>query len=175
MENPNPNPHSNQTLSLIAAMGKKGELGNQNALLWHLPKDFAWFKKHTLGCPVIMGRKTFESIGKPLPGRANFVVTQNANYPHFNNELMVYNQPEEAIQKAFALHSKVFIIGGGTLYSQTLEQAQLLYITVVDAEFEADTFFPTIDPNHWELIFSEPHEPDEKHAYHFEFQIWVRK
>lgn len=174
MENPNPKPGSDHSLALIAAVGQNGEIGNQNELLWHLPKDFKWFKKHTMGCPVVMGRKTFESIGKALPGRPNLVVSQNAQFGD-PSVISVFTNLQEAIQEAFKLNPKVFIIGGGTLYSQTLDQAQFLYITVVHGSFPADTFFPKIDPKQWELIFSEQHKADALHAHDFEFQIWVRK
>lgn len=160
-------------VSLIAAIGRNYELGKDNQLLWHLPNDLKFFKQHTLRHAVVMGRRTFESIGRPLPNRINIVVSQ-----HFQPPAEVYR----AVSLADALEvarengeTECFVIGGARLFSEALDFADKLYITRVDAEFEADVFFPEMDMTEWELSFSEAHPSDEKHAYPYTFEIYDRK
>lgn len=161
-------------ISLIAAIGKNRELGAGNDLLWHLPDDFAWFIRHTRDHPVIMGRKTMESLGKPLRNRRNMVVSRNTNlskegfetFPNLNEALISARLTEE---------SEIFIIGGGQLYAQALSIADKLYLTHVNAEFpKADTYFPDYG-NDWNKVYSEFHDKDQKHEYTFEFTILERK
>lgn len=128
-------------ISVVAAIGKNRELGKDNKLLWHIPEDMQHFKTITWGHPVIMGRKTFESIGKPLEGRTNIVITKNKNYKPEN--VLVAHSLEEAISIGESRDEKeIFIIGGGQIYHLALKFADKLYLTVVDGTFEADTFFP---------------------------------
>jgi len=129
-------------ISIVAVVSKrKRAIGNQNQLLWHLPEDLKRFKKITLGHPIIIGRKTYESIGKPLPGRTNIVVTREHNFP--NSDVVVAHSLEEAIEQAKTIdQEEVFIIGGGEIYRQAISIAQKIYLTLVDDEKEADTFFP---------------------------------
>jgi dihydrofolate reductase len=152
-------------------VGINNEIGFQNNLLWHLPDDFKWFKKHTLGKPVIMGRKTFESIGKPLPERANIVVSKNVDKIEGT---IVTDNLEEAINLAFSKSDHVFIIGGASVYEQTLPLADSVYITKVRQQFEADAFFPNLNSDDWKLYYSLFHPKDEKHAHDFEFMIWKK-
>lgn len=126
-------------LSLIAAVARNGAIGKDNTLLWHLPEDLKFFKRTTLGCPVIMGRKTYDSIGRPLPGRRNVVVTRNADWSASGIE--VAHSLDEALARV-AGEAKVFVIGGAQLYEQALGLADELVLTEVDADYEADTFFP---------------------------------
>jgi dihydrofolate reductase len=129
-------------LSIIAAIGKNRELGKDNDLLWHIPGDLPRFKKLTSGHPVILGRKTFQSIGRPLPNRTNIVITRD---PSFAQEgIIVVSSFEEALEKAKTAPGaqEVFVIGGGSIYAQAIDQVDRLYLTVVDATAEADTFFP---------------------------------
>jgi dihydrofolate reductase len=129
------------TLSIIAAIGRNRELGKDNKLLWNIPEDMAWFREKTKGHPVIMGRKTFASIGRPLPGRCNIVITKDPNFQ--TNGIHVANSLEKAIEIGKAQgNDELFIIGGANLYAQTLPLADKLYITCIDANFDADTFFP---------------------------------
>lgn len=152
------------TLSLIAAVARNGAIGKDNTLLWRLPEDLKFFKRTTLGCPVIMGRKTFESIGRPLPGRRNIVVTRNTAWQHEGVE--VVHTLDEALAVA-ADEARVFVIGGGELYAQALPRADELILTEVDADFDADTFFPTWDRQAFTEQSRETHQADAGWAYHF--------
>lgn len=164
-------------LSIIAAMGKNNEIGKDNKLLWHLPADMKHFKEITSGHSVIMGRKTFESIGHPLPNRRNIVITRNKDY--INSQVEIVNSLEEALRLVSLEHGRnfeenqdeveVFIIGGGEIYKQALDKANKIYLTQIDQSFDADTFFPNINTDTWEKISEERHEPDEKNLYVYEF------
>ncbi len=152
------------TLSLIAAVARNGAIGKDNALLWRLPEDLKFFKCTTMGCPVIMGRKTFESIGRPLPGRRNIVVTRNASWLHEGVE--VVHALDEALA-ALASEARVFVIGGGELYTQALPRADELILTEVDADFEGDTFFPPWDRSAFVEQSRETHQAEAGWPYHF--------
>jgi len=152
------------TLSLIAAVARNGAIGKDNALLWRLPEDLKFFKRTTLGCPVLMGRKTFESIGRPLPGRRNIVITRNATWQHDGVE--VAHSLDEALTLA-AQEARVFVIGGGELYAQALPRADELILTEVDADFEGGTFFPPWDRRAFVEHSRETHHSDLGWPYHF--------
>ncbi|HAH55177.1 MAG TPA: diacylglycerol kinase [Flavobacterium sp.] len=157
---------------LIAAVAENNALGKNNDLLWHLPKDFKRFKEVTTGHHIIMGRKTFESFPKPLPNRTHVIITRQKNY-HIEGCIVVQN-----LEKALAVCPKnepVFIIGGGEIYSQSIHLANQLDITRVHHSFEADVFFPEIDPNIWKLTSEIFNPKDEKHLYDYTFQTFVRK
>ncbi len=146
----------NSKLSLIAVIGKNREIGKDNHLLWNIPGDLARFRKITQGHPVIMGRKTFESIGHPLPGRTNIVVSHSLKTPG----VVVVSSLEEAIEKAREApgSGEIFVIGGGSLYGQAIARADRLYLTVVDRMAPgADTFFPPYD-RFTKVLFREPHK-----------------
>lgn len=131
----------NPLISLIAAIGENRELGRNNQLLWHLPKDLEYFKKTTQGHPVIMGRKTFEAIGKPLPDRTNIVLTRKKNYKQ--KGVKVFNDFNKALNFAKQIEKdEIFIIGGEQVYKQTIDIADMLYLTIVKGKFKADAFFP---------------------------------
>lgn len=156
-------------ISIIAAIGKHNELGKNNTLLWDLPNDMAHFREKTRGHIIIMGRKTFESIGKPLPGRQNIVITTD---PHYSEAgVTVAHSYEEALTRCdFANYpDEVFVIGGAQIYTQALPTADTLYITHVDGEFNADTFFPEIDTTVWKEASRESHSPDQYHQYGYSF------
>lgn len=160
-------------ISLIAAIGKNNELGKSNTLLWHLPADMKHFKEITTLHPVIMGRKTFESIGKPLPNRRNIVITRNVNYKKEGVEL-VYSL-NEALDLFPDQNEEIFIIGGAELYRQTMPVADKLYITHVDAEDkDADAFFPEIIPIVWNEVSHIEHEIDEKNIFPYTFSIYEK-
>lgn len=159
-------------ITIIAAVADNNALGKNNELLWHLPNDFKRFKSITTGHYIIMGRKTFESFPKPLPNRTHVIITRQKNYS-YDGCIIV-----DSLQNALATCSKekeVFIIGGGEIYKQSIEIADKLDITKVHDTFEADTFFPEIDLDKWNLIASEFHPKDEKHLYDFSFQTYIRK
>ena len=161
------------TISLIVAASENNVIGKNNQLLWKLPNDLKFFKNTTWGFPVIMGRKSFESVKKPLPGRTNIVVTTNPDWK-YETVIRVSNL-EEGIQKAAETNSKqAFIIGGGEIYKQSMDIADVIYITRVHAQLEGDTFFPVIDESKWQLTSNQDFEADEKHAYSYSFQIWKK-
>ncbi|MDO4762854.1 MAG: dihydrofolate reductase [Flavobacteriaceae bacterium] len=159
-------------ITIIAAIGKNNELGKDNQLLWHLPEDLKHFKNLTSGSPIIMGRKTFESIGKPLPNRTNIVVSRQDNW--FEEGILIVPSLKEALKHAKKISEDIFIIGGGNIYAQTMDLADKLKITQVDFETQADTFFPKIDESIWQKTNEICHTKDEKHAYNFCFQTWER-
>jgi len=131
----------NPMISIICALAGNGAIGKDNKLLWHIPEDLKRFKDLTMGKPLIMGRKTFESIGKPLPGRTNIIVTKDPNYKAAG--CLVCDSLEKAIDQAKGINNEeVFIIGGGQIYHQSISLADKLYLTLVAGEYEADTFFP---------------------------------
>lgn len=152
-------------LSLITARARNGVIGIENRLPWHLPEDLKYFKATTLGCPVVMGRKTFESIGRPLPGRRNMVVTRNAAWSAAGVE--TFGSIEAALA-ACAEEQEVFLIGGAELYQQALPYTHKAYITEIEAEFEGDAHFPTLPDNEWKEISRESHiNPRDHWPYHF--------
>ncbi len=159
-------------ITIIAAIGKNGELGKDNNLIWHLPNDLKRFKKVTSGHHVIMGRKTFESLGKPLPNRTNIVITRNTSYTA--EGCVVVNSLEDAINAA-SEDSNPFILGGAEIYSQAIKIADVLDLTLVGAALDADAFFPEVDMSYWEGISRENFDIDEKHQYPYSFVRFERK
>lgn len=153
-------------------MGEKNEIGADNQLLWHLPKDLKHFKDLTSGHPIIMGRKTYESIGKALPNRTNIVISRKKNW--FEEGILIVGSIKEAVKFAKKIDENVFIIGGGNIYEQTMELADKLEVTLVKAELKADTFFPKIDPKIWKLSEEVFHEKDEKNQYDFSFKTYEK-
>jgi dihydrofolate reductase len=159
-------------ITIIAAAGQNNELGKDNDLVWHLPNDFKRFKKLTTGHHIIMGRKTFESFPKLLPNRKHIVISRNKSY---NPEgVIVVKSLNEALQ-AVKDDAQPFIIGGGEIYNLGLEIADKIELTRVHKNFEADTFFPEIPLENWQLIHEEYHEKDENHKFAFTYQTFVRK
>lgn len=153
-------------------MGEKNEIGFDNQLLWHLPKDLKHFKDITSGHPIIMGRKTYESIGKPLPNRTNIVVSRKKDW--FEEGILIVGSIKEALKFAKKIDEEVFVIGGGNIYEQTMEVVDKLEVTLVKADLEADTFFPKIDPKIWKKTNEICHEKDEKNGYDFCFQTFEK-
>lgn len=141
------------TVSIIVAKAKNNAIGKDNQLLWHISEDLKRFKALTMGHPIIMGRKTFESIGRPLPGRRNIVISRN-----FTREgVETASSVEDALARCQG-EDEIFITGGGEIYRQTMDIADRLYITDVDCEPDGDTFFPEIDPGLWKEDAREDHE-----------------
>lgn len=159
------------TLSIIVAIAKNRAIGYQNQLLWHISEDLKHFKRITSGHTVVMGRKTFESIGKPLPGRRNVVVSRDPGLLIPGCE--VFGSIEQALESC-AGEDEVFVIGGGEIYRQTLPLADRLYLTVVGKEYTADTFFPEINFMEWEEIGFEAYERGEKFESPFSFITYRR-
>lgn len=163
-----------RTLTIIAAVGENNSLGKDNNLLWHLPDDFKRFKRLTTGHKIIMGRKTFESFAKPLPNRTHIVITRDKNYHIGHSDCIVEHSLEGAL-KLIENEELSFIIGGGEIYRQSEKIANKIELTRVHTAFEADTFFPSIDPKTWELTHEEYHPKDDKHAYDFTYLTYVKK
>ncbi|OCG34677.1 type 3 dihydrofolate reductase [Gilliamella apicola] len=164
-------------LSIIVAMADNRVIGLNNQMPWHLPADLAWFKKNTLNKPVIMGRKTFESIGRPLPSRHNIIISKQAPSESNSTQNVSWVQ---SIDAAIVLAQEqnvdeAFIIGGGNIYKQTLPLANRLYLTHIDAELQGDTHFPDYLPEQWQVIYQEGHQPDDKNGYSYQFEILERK
>lgn len=156
-------------IAMIAAMAENRVIGADNDMPWHLPADLKHFKQTTLGKPVIMGRKTYESIGKALPGRLNIVISTRADYEL--DDAVVVSTPEAALQRAKQeTVEEIMVIGGGTIYALFLPLATRLYLTEIDLCVEGDTQFPDYQADaKWSVVDSQQHEPDEKnrHAYRF--------
>jgi dihydrofolate reductase len=155
-------------ITIIAAIAQNNALGKDNDLIWHLPADLKRFKKTTSGHHILMGRNTFESIGKPLPNRTTIIITRNDNY--FKDGCLIASSLEEAIELAKE-DEQIFIIGGAQVYTYAIENniADTLDITLVHQEFEADVFFPEIDPTIWEEVSREDFKVDEKNKFDYSF------
>ncbi|MBK8611577.1 MAG: dihydrofolate reductase [Chitinophagaceae bacterium] len=162
------------TITLIVAAAENNAIGKNNELPWHLPNDLKFFKNTTWGMPVIMGRKTFEAVNKPLPGRFNIVITRQADWTA--DKVTVVKDLNEALEKAAETNcNEAFVIGGGEIYKQAFDMADKIYLTRVHTEIDGDTFFPEVDENKWQLISKQEFEADEKHAFAYSFQTWTRK
>ena len=158
-------------LSIIAAIGQNNALGKDNQLIWHLPADLKRFKKVTSGHHVIMGRKTFESLGKPLPNRTTIIISRDKNY-HADGCIIV-NSLAEAIEVA-QNDENPYILGGAEIYRQSMDIADVLDLTFVHQTFEADVYFPEIDKNTWKETFREDHLKDDKNKFDFSFVKYER-
>ncbi|MCC4223688.1 type 3 dihydrofolate reductase [Vibrio campbellii] len=154
-------------ISMIAAMADNRIIGKDNQMPWHLPADFAWFKRCTMGKPVVMGRKTYESIGRPLPGRLNIVISRDASLSI--EGVTTVTSIEQALEVAGEVE-EVMIIGGGAIYAACLPMANKLYITHIEAEIQGDTQFPDWG-NEFKETYSEAYQADEKNAYNMRFKI----
>lgn len=159
---------------MIAAAAENNALGKDNEMVWHLPDDFKRFKLLTSHHYIIMGRKTFESFPKPLPNRTHIIITNQKDYSTDFENCIVVNTMDEAI-KAAPKNEDVFIIGGGQIYNLGMPFADKIELTKVHANFEADAFFPEINPEEWKIEKEEFHPKDEKHNYDFTYQTFVRK
>lgn len=162
---------SKPLLSIICAMDKNRLIGRNNQLPWHLPADLAFFRRNTIGKPVIMGRNTFESIGKPLPGRQNIVVTSNPQWQSAGCD--VADSVDEAVSLA-ASATEIMLIGGASLYEQTIDIADKLYLTLIDHAFEGDTWFPDFSSEQWLIDEKVENLPDEYNHYSFAFVNFIR-
>lgn len=158
-------------LSLIAAVAKNNIIGNDNKLIWHLPADLKHFKNTTSGHTIIMGRKTFDSIGKPLPNRRNIIVTRNEELEIEGCE--IYHTLQDAID-ACSKEGEVFIVGGAEIYRQALHAADKIYLTRIYADFEGDATFPTFSLSEWRLNIYVRHHADEKNQYEYSFSEYER-
>lgn len=160
-------------VSLIVAVAENGVIGRNGGLPWHLPADLANFKKVTTGHTVIMGRRTFDELGKPLPGRRNLVVSRNPGL-QIDGATVAHD-----LDEAFALaegEAEVFVLGGEQIFRQALPAADRLYLTLVHAEVDGDTRFPAFwGARDWELVESRPHPQDDRHAHAFDLRVYERR
>jgi len=161
-----------QSIIIIAAVAKNNVIGRNNQLIWRLPADLKRFKQLTLGHAMIMGRKTFDSIGRPLPGRSSVIVTRDRNYTQ-ENCIIAYS-----LEEAFLFlkdQKEIFVIGGADIYQQSLAFASKMYITHIDEEFDGDVFFPEFSLEEWTEEERLTFDPDEKNAMSYSFTTYVRK
>lgn len=158
-------------ISLIVAVASNWVIGRENALPWRMPADLRRFKQVTMGHTLIMGRKTYESIGRPLPGRRTVVVTRQTGWQA--DGVQVFQSLGEALAAASG-ESEVFVAGGGEIFHELLPQADRICLTRIDAPFEGDTYFPPFDETAWKIVEEEHHESDAENPYAFTFQILDR-
>ena len=158
-------------ISIIAAVAQNGVIGDKNALLWHISEDLRFFKRTTSGHPVIMGRKTYESLGRPLPNRTNVVISRT---PREIEGCTVVSSLEEAIA-LFPKEEEIFIIGGAQIYALALGVANKMYLTKVYHDYQGDTSFPEWNANEWQLTQKESFECGEKYPHPFSFETYERK
>ena len=158
-------------LALIAALAHNRVIGRDNRLPWHLPADLRFFKRTTMGKPLLMGRRTWESIGRPLPGRRMIVLSRDPGYQAPG--CTVARSLDEAVEIAGTV-PEIMVIGGATLYQQTLPRAERLYLTLVEADVPGDAWFPEWDQRDWRLVWEESRPVDVEHAWPYRFQQWER-
>lgn len=157
-------------ISFLWAEDENGLIGNNNQLPWRLPADLQYFKKQTMGHPIVMGRKTYESIGKPLPGRENIILTRD---PGYHAEGCTVLHTKEELIGAYQ-DSDIFITGGSEIFRLFADEADRLYMTKIHEEFAGDTFFPKLDWSRWKLVSSQKGPKDERNPYDYEFRIYER-
>lgn len=153
-------------ITLIAACSKNWVIGKDNQLIWNLPEDLKRFRKLTSGKTVLMGRKTYESIGKPLPNRTNLIITSDKNFKA--EGCIIYHNLEEALKH----DSEIMVIGGSQIYNQLLDKAHTIELTMIDREFDGDAFFPEIDLKNWNLVKSEEHQNED---YNWRYETYLKK
>ncbi|GAB2560246.1 dihydrofolate reductase [Spirosoma aerophilum] len=157
-------------ISLISAVAQNGVIGRNNDMPWHLPDDYAFFKRKTSHHPIIMGRKSLDALGKPLPNRTNIVITRNTNFTAAGT--LVVHTLEDALaeaKKADGATDEIFVIGGAEIYKMALPIATTLYLTEIHRNYEGDAYFPTFDKSEWTEVSRQPHPTDERHAAAFDF------
>lgn len=161
-------------ISCIVAVAHDNVIGKDNDIPWYLPADLKYFKKVTTGHHILMGRKCYASIGKPLPNRTNIIVTRD---PFFiSSNCLVAHSIQEGMEKAYDnKEEELFVIGGGTIYEQTMDMWDRLYITKVDVAAEGDIYFPEVNMDEWKLVSEEAHKADEKNEYDYTFYTYDRK
>ena len=162
-------------ISHLVAASENNVIGKDNDLPWNLPNDFKFFKNKTWGMPVVMGRKTYESMEKELPGRINIVITTSKEWKR--ESVTVVHTIEEGVQKAEETDCKeIFIIGGGEIFKQSMNIVNRIYLTRVHTTIENGTaFYPEFDKNQWQLVSEDPHPADEKHQFAYTFQLWEKQ
>ena len=161
--------------TIVVACSENRVIGKDNKLIWYMPADLKFFKATTMGHHLMLGRKTFESMGGPLPGRTSIVITRNQNFKVPNGHFIA-TSINEGIALAESLKlDQLMILGGAEIYKQTLNLADEIILTEIKSEFDGDAFFPKIDSNEWELIWHERHEKDRKNKFDYEFKKYLKK
>ena len=163
---------SEPVITLIVAVADSGVIGRDDTLPWHLPDDLKRFKRLTMGKPILMGRRTFESIGKPLPGRRNIVLTRDPNYRRTG--VSVVHDVEGALRAA-GTAPEIMVIGGADLYRLFLPRAGRIHLTRVHGDIAGDVMWPELDIREWEEVGREAHDADERHAYALTFEVWEKR
>jgi dihydrofolate reductase len=163
---------SGPAITLIVAVADSGVIGRDNALPWHLPEDLKRFKRLTMGKPIVMGRRTFESIGKPLPGRQNIVLTRDPNYRP--DGITVVHDAESALRAAGAA-AEIMVIGGADLFRLFLPRAVRIHLTRVHADIAGDVAWPALDTREWAVLAHEAHDTDDRHAHAMTFEVWEKR
>jgi dihydrofolate reductase len=161
-------------ISLVVAAASNNGIGKAGVMPWHLPNDLKHFKNVTWAMPVVMGRKTFDSLGKPLAGRKNIVITRQEEW-HADGAVAVKSMEDALFLVRETDAKEAMIIGGGEIFKMMFDKADRIYMTRVEAAPEADTFFPEINPVQWKLVSKKDYEADEKNAFNHSFQLWERK
>ena len=159
-------------ITLIVAVADSGVIGRDNALPWHLPEDLKRFKRLTMGKPIVMGRKTFESIGKPLPGRQNIVLTREPNYRR--DGVTVVHDADAALAAAGGA-AEIMVIGGADLFRLFLPRAARIHLTRVHGDIAGDVVWPALDTREWAVAAREAHDSDDRHAYAMTFEVWEKR
>jgi len=161
-------------ISHLVAASENNVIGKNNQIPWHLPNDLKFFKNKTWGMPVVMGRNTYESLDKPLPGRINVVITTKNDW---NREgVLVAHTIDEGVKKACETDCKeLFIIGGGEIFKQSMDIVNRIYLTRVHTKIDGDVYYPTFDESKWTLVHEDPRPADDKHAFAYTFQTWEKK
>jgi len=162
-------------ISLVVAASENNVIGSNNQLPWHLPNDLKFFKNTTWAMPIVMGRKTFESMGnKPLKGRLNIIITKQKNWQA--DGVVIVNSFDDALFVTKShFYKEMFVVGGGEIFEQTIQKAQKIYLTRVHTKIEGNIFFPEIDTNKWLLKSSQLNPSDDKHLYSYSFELWEKK
>jgi dihydrofolate reductase len=163
---------SQPLITLIVAVADSGVIGRDNTLPWHLPEDLKRFKRLTMGKPIVMGRKTFESIGKPLPGRQNIVVTRDTNY---RREGVTVVHDAEAALRAAGPVAEIMVIGGAELFGVLLPRAGRIHLTRVHGNIPGDVMWPALDEREWSVVERESHSADDRHAWPMTFEVWEKR
>lgn len=160
-------------ISFLWAQDQTGVIGKNNQLPWRLPRDLKYFKETTMGHPIVMGRKTFESIGKALPGRINIILTRDRSFEA--KDCLIFHSKDDLLQWIKEYNSEVFITGGSEIFRLFLDEVEKLYVTKIFHTFDGDVYFPDLDWSQWELVSDVPGIKDEDNPYHYHFQIYERK
>ena len=161
-------------LSIVSAVSENNVIGKDNKIIWHLPEDMKRFKELTIGHTIIMGRKTFESLGRVLPNRKHVVLTRDETY-HVQNEAVEIVHSIEDLEKYIVSKEENFVIGGAIVYRQLMPKVDKMYITKIHEKFEGDSYFPVINENEWQIVEKVQGIKDEKNIYDYEFITYARK